>query len=207
MIGSAQEGLKEYHGWHRPWAPQMAALKQGLFPAAAALGPGLYTALGDARLCDSVLRTLTPAFVDGLSALWIDAGRSFDGDLLAQAAGTSRAAKSALSRIRLSIPGDAHALESALCVHLPEVWRGEPIVLADPLLPLSDTRLSEIDARRVFSRMLDAVASIAATWIVLAIPRKGLPERLRMIERLTAVSRQVVLLESGRLVPAPKRPS
>ncbi|HVE14356.1 MAG TPA: hypothetical protein VNI01_13230 [Elusimicrobiota bacterium] len=172
-------------GWHAPRAAQSAALRQAL-PWMAPAGPGLYAAVGGRGLSGWALRALAPALAEGVAVHWIDAGNRFDERGL-----------DFPSRVRLTRPRDAHELESFVCAQLPEIWRGELLVLADPFFPLSDAELPESDAQRVFSRLLQAARAVPAPWLVLAMPRPCPPPRERMMSRLLHSARRVATPGAG----------
>lgn len=189
----------DYQGWHAPWAPQAAALTQGL-PWMSPAAPGLYAALGHSRLAGWALRALAPALAEGVSIYWIDAGNRFDAHGLGESAKTlGRDGRQLLSRVKLSRPFNAYQLESVVCAKLPQIWRGEPVVLADPFSPLSDPDLPEADAQRVFGRLLQAIAALPAPWLALVTPYKGPPARARMLERLLRAAKRVLTLDNARL--------
>lgn len=165
--------------------------------------PGLYTAVGPGSLPSWFLSALTPALgTPGPPALfWIDAGNGFDAY---GGAGAARAAggdpRRALARIRLARPFNVFQLETMVSRKLPQLWRGEPVVLSDPLGPFHDADLPDEDARKVLPRVLEGMARLPAVWMVLAVLRQELPGRGGVLKAFLKESRRTVLLgPEGRL--------
>ncbi len=104
---------------------------------------------------------------------WIDAGSSFDAYGLGR---TARALgiepRRVLSRIRIARPFNVFQLESMVCRSLPRLWRGEPIVLSDPLIPFIDEDLPAAEVRRILPRVLEGIRRLKAVWLVLMVRRE-----------------------------------
>jgi len=157
--------------------------------------PGLYTAMGSGVLPSWFLRALAPALGAGARVIWIDAGNRFDAYGLgrcAQAAGLD--AKQALAGVSLARPFNAFQLQTMVTRKLPAFWRGEPVVLSDPLGPLYDEDLPIPDARKVLRAVLGGMREIPALWLVLAVLRPVPEGRGGMLEALARASRASVLL-------------
>ena len=137
-------------------------------------GPGVYIATGPSGLPSWFLHALCPALGRGARVFWIDAGNCFD------AYGASYAARQlgldprpVLSRVRLARPFNAFQLETIVRSKVPPLWRGEPIVLSDPLPMLYDEDLPEPEARRLAFGVLSAMKALPAVWLVLAVDREA----------------------------------
>jgi hypothetical protein len=69
-------------------------------------------------------------------------------------------------------------LETMVKVKVPEKWRGEPVVIADPMPLFYEEDVPAAAARRVFQRVLEGMALLPAPWIVLTQDREA-PEGRR----------------------------
>ena len=96
--------------------------------------PGLYLAQGASGLDGWLLSRLLTALAAGASPFWIDAGNSFDAYGAGYAARALGLPPSELiARVRLARAFNLFQLETMVRVKLPPLWRGEPVVLSDPL--------------------------------------------------------------------------
>lgn len=142
----------------------------------APLAPGRYLVSGPGDLCGRFLTALCPALARGARALWLDAGNSFNAHGAAYAArmlgGDARAA---LSRVSLARPFNLYQLETMVKTKVPERWRGEPVVVADPMPLFYDDDVPASAARRVLQRTLEGMLAFPAAW-VLVIPDRAAPE-------------------------------
>lgn len=134
--------------------------------------PGLYLAAGPRLLPSWFLSALSPALREGRRLFWIDACNSFD------AHGASYAARmrglsprEMLSRISLARPFNLYQLETVVRRKLPAVWRGEPVVLADPLPMIMDEEVPQADARRIFLSLLSGIRELPAVWLMFCVER------------------------------------
>ena len=112
--------------------------------------PGLYLAAGPRLLPSWFLSALLPALGRGGRVFWIDAGNDFN------AYGASYAARSLgfdpkplLARVSLARPFNLYQLRTMVCGSLPKVWRGEPVVVSDPMGLFYDEDVPAADAKRV----------------------------------------------------------
>lgn len=167
---------------------------------------GLCAAVGPRCLPAWLLTALCPWLGRGGGLFWIDAGTGFDAYGLGRAA---RAAgvdpKEALARVRLARPFNAFQLETILREKLPALWRGEPVVLSDPLVPFIDEDLSQEDYRRLLPRVLGALERLPALWLLLAVRRPEPAGRAGTLAAFLRRARSVAVLEEtdegGRLIP------
>ncbi len=136
------------------------------------LVPGRYAVSGPRDLCGRFLTALCPALLRGMGVLWLDAGNSFNAYGLGYAARFCGAdARAALARVALARPFNLYQLETMVKVKVPERWRGEPVVIADPLPLFYDEDVPAAAARRVLARVLEGMALLPAAWVVLAADR------------------------------------
>ena len=171
---------------------------------------GIHTAVGPSLLPSWFLRALCPALSRGTRIFWIDAGNSFDAHGLgreARALGLDPAR--VLSNVSLARPFNAYQLEAMVRRKLPACWRGEPVVLSDPLAPFFDEDLPDGDARTTLAGVLEGLAGTPAVWLLLAVLRKAPRGREGVLEALKGRSKTVTALtpegDSWRL-RAPKSP-
>ena len=136
--------------------------------------PGLYLAAGPRLLPSWFLSALLPALGRGGRVFWIDAGNDFN------AYGASYAARSLgydpkplLARVSLARPFNLYQLRTMVCGTLPKAWRGEPVVVSDPMGLFYDEDVPAADAKRVFDGFLRGMKSLAAVWLVLSVERKA----------------------------------
>jgi hypothetical protein len=135
--------------------------------------PGHYVVSGPQDLTGRFLTALCPALLSGTRVLWIDAGNSFNAYGLGYASRFFGAnARAALARVELARPFNLYQLETMVKVKVPERWRGEPIVIADPLPLFYDEDVPPAAARRVLTRVLEGMMSLNAVWLVLTVDRK-----------------------------------
>ena len=64
-----------------------------------------------------------------------------------------------------------------VCRTLPKVWRGEPVVVSDPMGLFYDEDVPAADAKRVFDGFLRGMKSLAAVWLVLSVDRQAPEDR------------------------------
>jgi hypothetical protein len=144
------------------------------------LAPGHYAVSGSRELPSEFLKALCPALLGGMKVLWLDAGNSFN----AYGAGCASRflgadARAALARVELARPFNLYQLETMVRVKVPERWRGEPVVIADPMPLFYDEDVPASAARRVLTRVLEGMAALPAAWLVLAVERPAPPGRER----------------------------
>lgn len=136
------------------------------------VAPGLYAVTGSRELPARFLVALCPALLGGMKVLWLDAGNSFNAYGAAYA---TRAlggdARAALARVELARPFNLYQLETMVRVKVPERWRGEPVVIADPMPLFYDEDVPAHAARRVLQRVLEGMAALPAVWLVLTVER------------------------------------
>ncbi|MDD5629692.1 MAG: hypothetical protein PHU21_11545 [Elusimicrobia bacterium] len=156
---------------------------------------GVYTALGDRLLPSWFLRSLVPALGQGLRVFWIDAGNSFD------AYGLGRSARASgldpgrvLSRIQLARPFNVFQLQTMVRTRLPALWRGEPVVLSDPLGPFYDEDLSDAEAGRAWEGLRAGLRGLGAAWLVLAVLRRRPEGRRDVLQALVESSDRLARL-------------
>lgn len=150
------------------------------------LSAGRYVVSGPGDLPGRFLTSLCPALLRGASVLWLDAGNSFN------AYGAGYAARSlgsepraALARVRLARPFNLYQLETMVKVKVPERWRGEPVVVSDPMPLFYDADVPAAAARRVLTRVLEGMARLPAPWLVLTSDREAPAERRGWEEELS----------------------
>jgi hypothetical protein len=137
------------------------------------LAPGRYVVSGPRDLTGRFLITLCPALLRGARVLWLDAGNSFNAYGLGYASRFFGAnARTALSRVDLARPFNLYQLETMVKVKVPERWRGEPIVIADPMPLFYDEDVPVAAARRVLTRVLEGMEALPAVWLVLTTDRE-----------------------------------
>lgn len=140
--------------------------------------PGLYVATGSRGLPSWFLSALCPALKHGARLLWIDAGNHFNAYGMSYA---SRAMgwdpKSVLSRVQLARPFNPFQLAAMVRHKVPAIWKQEPIVISDPFPMFYDEEISLVEARKVFSGVLDGIQALPAVWMVLAVNRQAPEER------------------------------
>jgi hypothetical protein len=143
------------------------------------LPPGTYVASGPGDLTGRVLTALCPALLRGARVLWLDAGNSFNAYGAGYATRCLGAdARAALANVALARPFNLYQLETMVKVKVPEKWRGEPVVIADPMPLFYDEDVPAAAARRVLQRTLEGMASLPAPWIVLTKDREAPEGRL-----------------------------
>jgi hypothetical protein len=160
---------------------------------------GLHTIVGSSWLPAWFLSELAPTLQRGTHLHWIDVGNRFD------AYGFSRTARDlgispqrALAQIQLARPFNAYQLETMLREKIPASWKGQPIVLSDPMAPFLDEDLPIAEARELMRRTLAAMRRLPALWLILAVERKMAPERERLFEELVRESdRSMRLSQDG----------
>jgi hypothetical protein len=160
------------------------------------LQAGIYTALGDRLLPSWLLRGLAPALGQGARVFWIDAGNSFDAHGLsrtAQALGLDP--RGILSRIRLARPFNVFQLQTMVRTKLPALWRGEPVVLSDPLGPFYDEDLPDKDVAKALAGLLEGLRGLPAAWLVLAVIRQRPEGRQDILQALVRESKRLAWLE------------
>jgi hypothetical protein len=136
--------------------------------------PGHYVVSGPRDLSGRFLTALCPALLGGVRVLWLDAGNSFNAYGLGYATRFCGAdARAALARVDLARPFNLYQLETMVRVKVPERWRGEPIVIADPLPLFYDEDVPAAAARRVLTRVLEGMMALPAVWLVLAVDREA----------------------------------
>ncbi|MFI5351084.1 MAG: hypothetical protein ACHQ2Z_16190 [Elusimicrobiota bacterium] len=136
--------------------------------------PGHYVVSGPRDLTGRFLTALCPALLGGTRVLWLDAGNSFNAYGLGYASRFYGAnARAALSRVELARPFNLYQLETMVKVKVPERWRGEPIVVADPMPLFYDEDVPAAAARRVLARVLEGMMSLPAVWLVLVRDREA----------------------------------
>lgn len=141
-----------------------------------ALAPGRWTVTGPGDLCGRFLTALCPALARGARALWLDAGNSFNAPGAAYAARMLGAdPRAALARVSVARPFNLYQLETMVKTKVPERWRGEPVVVADPMPLFYDDDVPASAARRVLQRTLEGMLAFPAAW-VLVMPDRPAPE-------------------------------
>jgi hypothetical protein len=152
--------------------------------------PGHYVVSGSRDLPGRFLTALCPALLGGARVLWLDAGNSFNAYGLGYASRFFGASsRAALARVELARPFNLYQLETMVKVKVPERWRGEPIVIADPMPLFYDEDVPIAAARRVFTRVLEGMMSLNAVWLVLAVDREPPEGREGWSEKLSRCAR------------------
>lgn len=154
------------------------------------IAPGVYAVSGTRMLPSQFLTALCPALLGGMKVLWLDAGNSFN----AYGAGYATRflgadARTALARVELARPFNLYQLETMVRVKVPERWRGEPVVIADPMPLFYDEDVPASAARRVLARTLEGMLAFPAAWLVLAVERPAPEGRERWEEDLIKCAR------------------
>jgi hypothetical protein len=148
--------------------PLAATESIGPLLSAGRILPGHYVVSGPRDLTGRFLTTLCPALLSGTRILWLDAGNSFNAYGLGYASRFFGAnARTALSRVDLARPFNLYQLETMVKVKVPERWRGEPIVIADPMPLFYDEDVPVSAARKVLGRVLEGMTALPAVWLVL----------------------------------------
>jgi hypothetical protein len=154
------------------------------------IAPGHYVVSGPRDLPGRFLTTLCPALLSGTRVLWLDAGNSFNAYGLGYASRFFGAnASAALARVDLARPFNLYQLETMVKVKVPERWRGEPIVIADPMPLFYDDDVPVAAARRVLTRVLEGMMSLPAVWLVLTVDREPPAGREGWEEQLSRCAR------------------
>ncbi|MFH1723871.1 MAG: hypothetical protein ABII00_04530 [Elusimicrobiota bacterium] len=192
MAGDARD-LADSLGWAlRPMAPARPRRARSR----------VHTALGSSWLPAWFLSALAPALERGLRVYWIDAGNRFDAYGLGRAARDLGAdPRRALARVRLARPFNVFQLETILRRKLPAAWRGEPVVLSDPLAPFLDEDLPRAQVRRMLPRVLGCLGRLPALWMVLAVERKAPKERACVLDSLIRRSDRLLRLAEEEVPP------
>ncbi|MFI5350912.1 MAG: hypothetical protein ACHQ2Z_15300 [Elusimicrobiota bacterium] len=155
-----------------------------------AMPPGSYVVSGPRHLEARFLTTLCPSLLRGARVLWLDAGNSFNAYGLGYASRFLGAdARAALARVDLARPFNLYQLETMVKTKVPERWRGEPVVIADPMPLFYEEDVPASAARRVFTRVLEGMAALPATWLVLLVDREPPAGREGWEEQLTRCAR------------------
>jgi len=136
--------------------------------------PGKYFISGERELPSWFLRAVSEGLARGGRILWLDAGNGFD------AYGVSYFARAAgwdplqiLRRVELARPFNLYQLETMVTKKVPARWRGEPVVIADPMPLFYDEDVPAKEARQILARTAAGMDALAAAWIVLAPERKA----------------------------------
>jgi hypothetical protein len=150
------------------------------------------------------LSGVATALKQGGRILWLDAGNAFDVygvSYFARSAGCNP--KEILSRIDIARPFNLFQLETMIRQKVPRRWRGEPIVISDPMPLFYDEDVPVHEARRVLRSVLDGMNALPAVWLILAIERDAPPERRGFLEELSRGARGHATLrregDAGRL--------
>ena len=104
---------------------------------------------------------LTPALKQGGRLLWIDAGNNFDAygiSYFARRAGWDP--KEILARVDVARPFNLFQLETMIRHKVPRRWRGEPIVISDPMPLFYDKDVPVHEARRVLRGVIYSVPKL-----------------------------------------------
>jgi hypothetical protein len=158
--------------------------------SAGRIAPGHYVVSGPRDLTGRFLTALCPALLGGARVLWLDAGNSFNAYGLGYASRFFGAnARTALSRVDLARPFNLYQLETMVKVKVPERWRGEPIVIADPMPLFYDDDVPIAAARRVLTRVLEGMMALPAVWLVLTVDREAPEGREGWEEQLNKSAR------------------
>jgi len=161
------------------------------------LEAGLYTALGPSLLPAWFLQALCPALAQGTRVFWIDAGNSFDAHGLsrtAQARGLDP--RSILPRVNLARPFNVFQLQTMVRSKLPALWKGELVVLSDPLGPFYDEDLPSEEVSKALRGLLEGLRRVPAVWMLLAVIRKRPEGRQDVLQALARESKRLTLLEA-----------
>ena len=154
------------------------------------IAPGHYVVSGPRDLPGRFLTALCPALLGGARVLWLDAGNSFNAYGLGYASRFLGAdSRAALSRVDLARPFNLYQLETMVKVKVPERWRGEPIVIADPMPLFYDDDVPISAARRVLTRVLEGMMALPAVWLVLTVDREAPEGREGWEEQLNKSAR------------------
>jgi hypothetical protein len=155
-------------------------------PSLVDLKPGRYVVSGPGDVPGRFLTALCPALLTGGRVLWLDANNDFNAHGAGYATRCLGAdARAALANIQLARPFNLYQLETMIKVKVPERWRGEPVVIADPMPLFYDADVPAAAARRVLARVLEGMALLPAAWIVLMRDRAAPDGRLRWEEEFT----------------------
>lgn len=194
----------------RPYAPGPDVWTDDLRPLVPARLPisGVHMALGPRVLPSWTISSLCPLLARGLRVYWIDARGSFDAYGLGRAAQALRLdPRSILTRVRLARPFNIFQLEAIITRKLPALWGGEPVVLADPLVPFIDEDLPVEQARGMLPRILEGIRRLRAPWLVLMVERETPKGREGVAEAFLREAGNLARLEQRdggwRLLPAP----
>ena len=147
--------------------------------------PGRYVATGQRMLPTWFLSALAPALKQGGRLLWLDAGNTFDAygvSYFARSAGWNP--KEILARVDLARPFNLFQLETMIRQKVPRRWRGEPIVISDPMPLFYDEDVPVLEARRVLRSVLDGMDALPAVWLILSVDRKPPPSRAGWVDEL-----------------------
>lgn len=154
------------------------------------IAPGHYVVSGPRDLPGRFLTALCPTLLSGARVLWLDAGNSFNAYGLGYASRFFGAnARAALARVDLARPFNLYQLETMVKVKVPDKWRGEPIVISDPMPLFYDEDVPVAAARRVLTRVLEGMLALPAVWLVLTVERdppegrEGWEDQLRRCAR------------------------
>lgn len=171
--------------------------------------PGIYLATGPSLLPAWFLRALGPGLGRGAGIFWIDGASPFD------AYGSSYAArargldpKALLERVLLARAFNLWQLETMVCRKVPGRWRGEPVVVADPLPLFYDEDVSFQDVRAAWGRVIAGMKALPAVWMVLAVERaepKGREALLNEIRREASAVARLSESEGRWLLEGPGR--
>lgn len=166
--------------------------------------PGCYVVTGPRVLPSWFLRAVSPALQRGGRVLWLDAGNAFDAygvSYFARRAGWNP--REILARVDLARPFNLFQLETMVRQKAPKRWRGEPIVISDPMPLFYDEDVPAREAYRVLRGVIGGMRALPAVWVVLASERAAPPERSGWLEELTrgALGRAILQAEGevGRL--------
>jgi len=134
--------------------------------------PGIYLATGPSLLPAWFLRALGPALGRGDGLFWIDGASPFD------AYGSSYAARARgldpramLEQVKLARAFNLWQLETMICRKLPRQWKGQPVVVSDPLPLFYDEDVPFPEARAVAHRVLADMKALPAVWMLLSVDR------------------------------------
>jgi hypothetical protein len=117
--------------------------------------------------------------------MWLDASNAFDAygvSYFVRSAGWNP--KDILSRIDLARPFNLFQLETMVRQKVPRRWRGEPILISDPMPLFYDEDVPVAEARRVMRGVIDGINALPAVWLILTVDREAPPERADFLDEL-----------------------
>jgi hypothetical protein len=95
----------------------------------------------------------------------------------------------------LARPFNVFQLQTMVGTKLPALWKGEPVVISDPLGPFYDEDLPNEEASKALSGLFEGLRALPAVWMLLVVIRKRPQGRQDVLQALARESKRLACLE------------